>query len=331
MSQAENAFHLKQSAQLMVHIARKHMVAQDICSLELRPLAGQQLPAFAPGAHIDVHLPGGLVRQYSLCNDCAEPDRYVIAVLHDSASRGGSAAVHRLLQVGQQLCISTPRNHFALHAQARRHWLLAGGIGITPLLSMARCLAREGGDFTLHYSARTGERMAFAQDIASAPWASQAQLYVDQAQGQSSLPLQSLLAKPVPDTHLYVCGPKGFMDAVLETARAAGWPPQQLHWEFFVAEAVQQELARGFEVELASTGQVVQVQPAQTVVEALASIGVCIPTSCEQGICGTCLTRVVAGEPEHHDLYLTEAEQAVGDQFTPCCSRAKSARLVLDL
>jgi vanillate O-demethylase ferredoxin subunit len=314
-----------------VRIARKHDEAQGICSLELLPLPGRSLPAFSAGSHIDVHLPGGLVRQYSLSNDCAEPDRYVIAVLRESASRGGSAAVHEQLQQGQNLAISAPRNHFALHAPAQRHLLLAGGIGITPILSMARQLAREGADFELHYCARARERMAFADAIEAAPWAGRARLHLDQAGGQPALDLAALLQSVQPGVHLYVCGPKGFMDAVLETARAAGWPPEQLHYEFFAGEVEHRADDESFEVEVASTGQVVRVAPDQTVVKALEAIGVCVQTSCEQGVCGTCLTRVISGQPDHRDMYLTEDEQAAGDQFLPCCSRARSARLVLDL
>ena len=314
-----------------VQIARKQEEAQDICSLELRPLPGQSLPAFSAGSHVDVHLPGGLVRQYSLSNDCAEPDRYVIAVLRESASRGGSAAVHEQLQQGQVLSISAPRNHFALDATAQKHLLLAGGIGITPILAMARQLAREQADFALHYCARNSDRMAFTRDIAASDWAARAQLHVDEVGGQSALDLKALLQTVQPGLHLYVCGPKGFMDAVLNTAKAAGWPQEQLHYEFFAGEVEHREDDESFEVEVASTGQVVRVSPDQTVAQALESIGVCVQMSCEQGVCGTCLTRVISGQPDHRDMYLTEDEQAANDQFTPCCSRSKSARLVIDL
>lgn len=316
---------------MTVQIARKQTEAQDICSLELRALPGQTLPAFSAGAHIDLHLPGGLVRQYSLSNDRAEQDRYVIAVLREAASRGGSAAVHEQLQVGQQITISTPRNHFALEAGAQKHLLLAGGIGITPILAMGRQLAREQAEFELHYCARSRERMAFVQEMAATPWSSQLALHVDDAQGGSTLDLQALLQPVQPGVHLYVCGPKGFMDAVLGAARAAGWPEAQLHYEFFAGEVEHREDDESFEVEVASTGQVVRVQPDQTVVKALESIGVCVQMSCEQGVCGTCLTGVLSGQPDHRDMYLTEEEQEAHNQFLPCCSRSKSARLVLDL
>lgn len=314
-----------------VQIARKQTEAQGICSLELVPLDGQHLPAFSAGSHIDVHLPGGLVRQYSLSNDCAQADRYVIAVLRESASRGGSAAVHEQLQQGEQITISAPRNHFELYEAAQKHLLLAGGIGITPILAMARKLARDCADFELHYCARARERMAFADVIESAPWSAKASLHVDETTGKSALDMAALLKQVQSGVHLYVCGPKGFMDAVLATAKEAGWPQEQLHYEFFAGEVEHREDDESFEVEVASTGKVVRVTSEQTVVQALESIGVCVQTSCEQGVCGTCLTRVISGQPDHRDMYLTEEEQAANDQFLPCCSRAKSGRLVLDL
>lgn len=322
---------MNQELTLRVQIARKQVEAQGVCSLELLPLEGQSLPSFSAGSHIDVHLPNGLVRQYSLSNDPGLSGRYVIAVLREPASRGGSAAVHEQLQPGQQITISAPRNHFALHGAAQKHCLLAGGIGITPILAMAQQLARDGADFELHYCARSRERMAFVEAIESADWGEQVHLHVDDASGAPQLDLRSLLAQVGEGEHLYVCGPKGFMDAVLQTARAAGWPEEQLHYEFFAGEVEHRADDASFEVEVASSGQVVRVSPEQTVVQALQAIGVCVQTSCEQGVCGTCLTRVISGDLDHRDMYLTEEEQAANDQFLPCCSRARSGRLVLDL
>jgi vanillate O-demethylase ferredoxin subunit len=276
-------------------------------------------------------LPGGVVRQYSLCNDPAEDHRYLIAVLRDAASRGGSAAVHDQVAEGQVLTISAPKNHFALAREATHSLLLAGGIGVTPVLCMAERLALTGASFEMHYCTRSRERTAFAQRIAAASFASRVALHFDDGDAAQKLDLPHLLAKPQPGVHLYVCGPRGFMDAVLGTARAQGWPEAQLHFEYFGAELGSGEGDRGFEVQLASSGHVISVPAGQTVVQALAEAGVQVMVSCEQGVCGTCLTRVLAGEPEHRDVYLTPEEQAANDQFLPCCSRAKSARLVLDL
>lgn len=304
--------------------------ALDICSLELAPLDGSLLPAFSAGAHIDVHLPGGLVRQYSLCNHPQERHRYLIGVLKDPASRGGSQAVHQQLPVGTQLTISEPRNLFPLAENAQRSLLFAGGIGITPILCMAEHLAHSGADFELHYCARSIERAAFVERLKHAPFADRVQLHFDQ-QPQTALDAAKVLAQPQDNTHLYVCGPGGFMQYVLDSARAQGWPEERLHREYFAAAPVDTTLDGVFSVKVGSTGQVFEVPVDQTVVQVLASHGIEIQMSCEQGICGTCLTRVLEGVPEHRDLYLTEAEQALNDQFTPCCSRSKSPLLVLDI
>ena len=321
------------TSSLRVRVARKAQEAADICSLELTSVDGAALPPFSAGSHVDVHLPGGVVRQYSLCNDPAETHRYLIAVLRDPASRGGSAAVHDAVQEGDELQISAPKNHFALAHEARHSLLLAGGIGVTPILCMAERLAVMGAAFDMHYAARSRERTAFVDRIQGSAFAERVQFHFDDGPEAQRLDLAALLAQPQPGTHLYVCGPKGFMDAVLSTARAAGWGEQQLHWEFFSAGAdtAPRTGDEAFEVQLASSGRVITVAPDRTVTQALAEAGVEVLVSCEQGVCGTCLTRVLQGTPDHRDMYLTPEEQAANDQFTPCCSRAKSARLVLDL
>ena len=316
---------------LNVRVLRKTTEALGIASFELAADDGRPLPAFGAGSHIDVQLPGGLTRQYSLCNDPQETHRYLIAVLRDPASRGGSAAMHDTVAVGQLLQISPPKNHFALAHAVPRSLLLAGGIGITPLLCMAERLAQAGADFELHYCTRSRERTAFAGRIEASAFANSAHFHVDDGPGGQRLDLPGLLGTPRADVHVYVCGPEGFMDAVLGTARSAGWPEAQLHFEFFGAEAAASAGNRAFDVQLASSGRVVPVAAGQTVVQALADAGVQLMTSCGQGVCGTCLTRVLAGAPEHRDFYLTPEEQAANDQFLPCCSRAHSARLVLDI
>ncbi|PPE65139.1 PDR/VanB family oxidoreductase [Caldimonas caldifontis] len=318
-------------ASLRVKVARKTVEAEGICSFELVSADGRPLPAFSAGSHIDVHLSGGLVRQYSLCNDAAETHRYLIGVLKDPASRGGSRAMHEQVVEGDELTISPPRNHFALAHDAKRHLLLAGGIGVTPLLCMAERLAATGGVFHMHYCTRSRARTAFASRIEASAFAAQVQFHHDDGPPEQQFQLDAVLAGADDHTHLYVCGPKGFMDAVLGAARARGWPEARLHYEFFSAEPVSTAGDRAFEVVLASSGRVVPVPADQSVVKALAACGVDVMVSCEQGVCGTCLTRVLEGEIDHRDVYLTPEEQAAGDQFTPCCSRAKSARLVLDL
>ncbi|WP_342131449.1 PDR/VanB family oxidoreductase [Hydrogenophaga sp. OTU3427] len=322
---------MSNSATLAVRVARRQREAVDIDSFELIAADGSGLPPFSAGSHVDVHLPGGLLRQYSLCNPPDESHRYQIAVLRDPQSRGGSAAVHAQLQEGTLLQISEPRNHFALAHDARRHLLLAGGIGVTPILCMAERLQHIGADYEMHYCTRSADRTAFADRIRNAALGARVAFHFDDGAPEQKLDLQRLLGQPQDGTHLYVCGPKGFMDAVLGTARASGWIESQLHYEFFSAKVEASEADAAFEVVVASTGRVIPVAKAQTVVQALSAAGVDVQVACEQGVCGTCLTRVIEGVPDHKDVYLTDEERAANDQFTPCCSRSKSARLVLDL
>jgi vanillate O-demethylase ferredoxin subunit len=316
---------------LKLRVAAKTVEALDICSFELVSPDGKPLPAFSAGSHVDVAVADGITRQYSLCNDPTESHRYQIAVLRDANTRGGSAAMHDRLQVGDTVEISAPKNHFPLAHDARRHLLLAGGIGVTPILCMAERLALTGARFDMHYCTRSVERTAFRERIARSRFAPRVRFHHDDGDAAQKLDIAALLARPEPGTHLYVCGPKGFMDAVLGTARAQGWLDAQVHCEYFAAEQAPTEGDQAFEVQLASSGRIVVVPRDKTVVQALVEAGVEVLTSCEQGVCGTCLTRVLEGVPDHRDLYLSAEEQAANDQFTPCCSRARSARLVLDL
>lgn len=317
---------------LLVRVAAKHREATDICSFELADPDGRPLPPFTAGAHIDVHLGDGLLRPYSLCNDPAERHRYRIAVLLEPASRGGSAAMHRL-EVGAVLRIGHPRNLFPLVEDGGHSALFAGGIGITPILCMAERLAGIGAPFTLHYCTRSAGRTAFAARIRSSAFADRVHIHHDDGPDAGTLDLRAAVAAWRPDAgHLYVCGPAGFIDAVLAAARAAGWPEQRLHREFFAPPASAADGdGRAFEVQIASSGAVIPVHPHQTIVSALAAAGIDVPVSCEQGICGTCRTGVVAGIPDHRDMFLTDDEKSRSDQILPCCSRSKSARLVLDL
>lgn len=320
------------AATLKVRVARKTVEALDIQSFELVDARGAALPAFTAGSHIDVFLPGGLIRQYSLCNDPSETQRYLIGVLRDPASRGGSQAMHDAVNEGDVLQISAPKNHFGLAPNAKRSLLLAGGIGITPILCMAEQLAQQAAPFEMHYATRERGRTAFLERIGGSAFAPQVQFHFDAGAPEQKLDIPALLAKPEEGCHLYVCGPKGFIHAVLDAAKLAGWATEQLHFEFFAGEEVKAQAGDGsFEVKLASSGKVIQVAADTTVVKALSNAGVQVLTSCEQGVCGTCLTRVLEGEIDHRDQYLTPEEQAANDQFLPCCSRAKSQLLVLDL
>jgi vanillate monooxygenase ferredoxin subunit len=318
------------TVQRTVRIARKTVEAVDISSFELVDPEGQALPAFSAGSHIDVRLPRGLVRQYSLANDPRETHRYLIAVLRAAHSRGGSTGMHAL-QEGATVEISDPKNNFALADDAQHSILVAGGIGITPILCMAERLSHTGASFELHYCTRSAERAAFAQRIKESSFAGQTRLHHDDGSSDQKFNAGPVIGRPREGTHLYVCGPSGFMEWVLGTAREAGWPDSRLHREYFASVASSPADNVSFEVQLASTGAVIRVAHDQSVVAALAAAGVSVPVSCEQGVCGTCMTRVIDGTPDHRDMYLTPEEQAQCDQFTPCCSRSKSPRLVLDL
>ncbi|GAA5235586.1 oxidoreductase [Verticiella sediminum] len=315
---------------MKAQILKKTDAALDICTFELGSPDGKPLPAFSAGAHIDVHLGEDLVRQYSLCNHPDASGRYVIGVLLDPASRGGSRAMHALKE-GDILEISEPRNHFPLHGSAEHSILLAGGIGITPILCMAERLANIGASFEMHYCTRSPERTAFRERLAADDFQACCRVYHDSRPEAGKLDLAAVLGAPAPGKHLYVCGPGGFIDAVLSAGRAAGWAEDNLHREYF-ANVVQAEAGDGpFQVKIASSGQVIDIAADQSITDALAAAGVDIPVSCEQGVCGTCLTNVLEGVPDHRDLYLTDEEREANDQMLPCCSRAKSSMLVLDL
>lgn len=316
---------------LQVLVSRKIAVAESICSFELQALDGAALPPFTAGAHIDVHTPAGVTRQYSLCNHPEERHRYVIGVLKDPQSRGGSQAMHEQIEQGQTLTISEPRNLFPLAADGKKHLLFAGGIGITPMLAMAHELSQRGVDFELHYSFRARANAAFLDVLAEAPFAHQVTLHDNGSNPAAKLDAPAVLSNPVPGVHLYVCGPLGFMDYVLSTAASQGWPAEQTHREFFSAAPIEHDGDQPFEVELAKSGQTFLIPADRTVFEVLDEAGIEIETSCEQGICGACITRVLQGTPDHRDQFMTDKEHAVNDRFTPCCSRAKTPRLVLDL
>ena len=314
---------------LMVRVAARRDEADGIAGFEFVDVDGRELPPFEAGAHIDVYVPGGPVRQYSLCNAPGERHRYQIAVLRDADSRGGSQRMHDAVNAGDAIRIGVPRNHFPLARHDAPPLLLAGGIGVTPILCMAEQLAATGAAFEMHYCARSQSRAAFVERIAASSWAAHVQYHFDDEHGAPDL--RALLAGAGAGRHLYVCGPQGFMNAVLDTARALGWSDARLHYEYFAAPAQPAGDGGAFDVRLARSGRVVPIAADCTVTQALAAAGVDVPVSCEQGICGTCITRVLEGEPDHRDLYLSPEEQARNDQFLPCCSRAKSRVLVLDL
>lgn len=305
----------------------KRMVAQDICSFEFVDPRGRKLPPWTAGAHIDVHIADGLVRQYSLCGDRQDRRRYKIAVHRCRPSRGGSLAMHEALQPGQRVKLGMPRNHFPLAEGATHSVLLAGGIGITPILAMAEALAASGASFELHYCVRTRAHAAFAGRFAAPRFEGKVHFYFSEEGSQADL--EQLLAAAAPGAHLYVCGPAGFTEAAIAAAQRQAWPPEAVHTERFSATAAGQPGDAPFDLVIASSGQVVHVPAGQTALDALHAANIAVPDSCRQGICSTCVTGVLEGEAEHRDHCLDAQQRAAC--FTPCCSRARSARLVLDL
>lgn len=314
---------------LTLCIASKRLIAETIVLIELQNPEGGELPAFTAGAHLMLDLPGGLSRAYSLCNDPAERTRYQIAVNLAPDSRGGSRAVHELLQTGQRLSVSMPRNHFPLLEESAHHTvLLAGGIGITPLLAMARRLQVLGRSWELHYSTRSPARCAFQAELEASPLASRTRLYFDAGPG-TPLDVKALLTRAPAGSHLYVCGPAGLIDHALALGRDAGWPEAHLHSERFGMKLAPQARDRSFRLVLARSGLTLQVPAEQTVMHVLREAGIDVPTSCEQGVCGTCITDVLEGRPDHRDQCLDEGLRATC--FTPCCSRAVDDTLTIDL
>jgi vanillate monooxygenase ferredoxin subunit len=320
-----------ENPKLDVRVVRRIDEAEGIVSIELACEDGQALPAFAAGAHIDVHLGNGLVRQYSLCNDPAERHRYLLGILREPASRGGSEFVHAALREGARLTIGAPRCNFPLVEAVQRSILLAGGIGVTPLLAMAHRLAALGQDFTLHYCARSLSRVAFRDVLQDGPLARRAYLHLDDGAVSQRFDFDWDVGPAMPETHLYICGPDGFIRFVAEAAALRGWPKEQIHVEYFGAQSVGEAGDKPFTVTAARSGKTVEVGADQTIAQALTDAGFDIALSCEQGICGTCLTTVLKGEPLHRDDCLTDAERQGNKLMAICCSRAKSATLVLDL
>lgn len=295
----------------------------------LAPRDGGALPGYEPGAHVDLMVPEVPVRQYSLIDTGAHPGRYVVAVLRDPASRGGSQGIHQRLAAGSELTVGPPRNHFRLGGRSAPHVLVAGGIGVTPILSMARRLWAEGTPFDLHYCCRSRDQAAFLGLLAEAPFARAVHLHFDDEDAGQRFAPRALLAG-LPEAEVYMCGPTGFMDWVKAEAEAAGFPPARVHVEHF-APAVEPMSGGAFQIVVASTGEVVEVPEGTSALIALEEAGYDIPMSCEQGICGSCVTRILEGEALHNDSILDDHQREVEKLFTPCCSRARTAWLVVDL
>ena len=301
----------------------------SIKTFELVDPEGLDLPPFTAGSHVDVTLPDGQQRQYSLCNAPAEHHRYLVGVLRETSGRGGSRQMHERVAVGDLLQVSMPRNNFPLDGSAIHHLLIAGGIGVTPLMAMIHSLQWLGADYALHYCTRDAAQTAFRTLLAADDVAPRVHLHHDGGVPGRGLDVVALLATVAPGKHVYCCGPAGLMAAV--KAASAHWPAGQIHFEHFAAPVASAVVggAAAFEVEIASTGAVYLVPPDRSILSVLLSEGLLVDSSCEAGVCGTCATRYLSGEPEHHDFVLSDVEQR--EQVMVCVSRARSARLVLDL
>ena len=315
-----------------LRVTRIERVAKDVRLFELRTENGAALAPWEAGAHLDVEVDGGVVRQYSLCGNPQDSERYCIAVRQDAVGRGGSLRLHAELQVGSRLRVGLPRNNFALDLRAEGEVvLLAGGIGVTPLLSMAWALNAGNRPFKLHICARDAEHLPFVGDISRWPFADRVQPVLSSRLGQGELDGLIGAWDAQQPRQLYICGPVGFMDAAVEVARAAGWPEGSVHLERFSASAVgPQPGDQPFTVHLLRRGCDVEVQADQSLLEALEAAGLNPPSACREGLCGACLCHVVEGEVEHRDAILSAEEQLAGRRIATCVSRARGAGLSLD-
>ncbi|EKF17883.1 PDR/VanB family oxidoreductase [Nitratireductor pacificus] len=312
--------------QLSLRIERCVSVADGVVALTLAKADGGPLPGWSPGAHIDLILPNGVTRQYSLCGDPADTSRWRIGVLLAPASRGGSSYIHSELRAGDRLVASHPRNNFPLDP-AERYLFIAGGIGITPILPMLAELSARGAEWHLLYGGRTARSMAFTDEIATLAGGTLELCPEDEC---GLLDLDACLTAHEPGRAVYCCGPEPLIEAVEN--RCASWPSGALRKERFAPSERQTPLDPGaFEVELARSGRRVVVPADRSMLSVLEDAGCAITNSCRAGICGTCLVRVLAGIPEHNDDILNDQQREAGDVVLPCVSRSRTATLVLDL
>jgi len=308
-----------------VRLTAIRYAARDTNLYEFQRPDGKPLPDYKPGAHVDLHLPNGLIRNYSLIVARPDPGVYTFGIKRDPASRGGSRYIHDELRVGKTLKISMPRSNFPLEEDAKHTILLAGGIGITPIWCMVQRLQELGRSWQLYYSCRSRADMAFLDALEGmAP----SQFHFDDESAGKFLDIAAIAAEAPKDTHLYCCGPTPMLKAF--EAATKDWPREQIHVEYFTpkAEAAKQG---GFTVELARSNQEFFIPEGRTILEVLLDEGVDVDYSCELGICGACEQRVISGVPEHRDAILTEEEQAENKRVMICCAGCKSERLVLDL
>ncbi|NDZ96893.1 oxidoreductase [Streptomyces sp. SID6673] len=308
----------------VVRVRTKEVVADGVVVLTLEHPDGRRLPDWTPGAHIDVMLPGGLTRQYSLCGDRWDAHTYRVAIRRDRGGSGGSAYIHDTLQVGEHVQIGGPRNNFAM-APASSYLFVAGGIGITPIVPMIVQAEMVGAAWHLLYLGRSRSAMPFLDAVAAHP----EHVTVSARDEGARLDVTGQLGTLEPDTQVYACGPRTLLDDL--TASTSHWPPGRLRVERFSAAPVTPARTAPFELHLARSRRTVTVRPERSVLDTLCDVGITVLSSCREGLCGTCETTVLAGEPDHRDCLLDDDERAVGDCMFVCVSRSRSDRLVLDL
>ena len=312
-----------------VIVRSKNIEAPNIVSFELTPNNGEPLPKFDAGSHIDVVLGDNLTRQYSLIDHPQSDKFYKIAVLKDPNSRGGSVKLHSGVHVGDKLKISNPKNLFPLKSNQEKALLFAGGIGITPIISMARQLDLECIDFELHYHAKSPAEAAFYQELVECSFSEKVFFHFS---NQPKKDTKALIGEFKTNTHLYTCGPATYMQYIFDSAKSNHWKDEYLHKENFKAEPKAESSENiPFKLILSRSGLEIDLSAEQTALEAIEEAGIELDVSCEMGICGTCVTSVTCGIPDHRDEFFTVDEKAKNDRFTPCCSRALSDSLTLDL
>jgi ferredoxin-NADP reductase/fatty acid desaturase len=315
---------------IKAQVISRQEVAHDISMFEFEPALGHSFPEFSAGAHIDVQINAQTTRQYSLCNSPSDRNRYVIAVKKEIDGRGGSLAMHQTVNRGSELLISAPRNFFKLNDNATDYVLVAGGIGLTPILSMAYYLYESGKPFTLHICVRNSHVLPFNEVLNSLPFKEAITVYF--SDDDKNLIPQTDIGQWNNGQELYVCGPAKFMEWIKEELQHSQWPNQNMFSEAFSAPAPSAAIAnKPFEVELARTGKILQVSADESLLDVLNNHGCGVISSCMQGVCGSCITPVMAGEPEHRDAILTDEERQTNSQMCVCVSRAISSKIVLDL
>jgi phthalate 4,5-dioxygenase reductase subunit len=315
-----------QPQMMPLRVTRNEKIADGIHLMEFRDAAGKPLPEFSAGAHITIRVPNGALRKYSLCNDPAERDHYLVAVKREANGRGGSSNLIDNVKTGDQLMVTAPVNDFGLPPRAQDFLFIAGGIGITPIMAMIRHVQAEGKRFRLFYCTRSPETTAFIDELSAPSFKDMVTIHHDHGDPACSLDLRPVLQERKNREHLYCCGPRPLMEAVRNMT--GHWSQASVHFEAFSEAETHKPTDKPFKVRLARSGEVIEVATDQTILEALRAHGLDVPSSCETGTCGTCRTKLLAGEADHRDLVLAAHERT--DNIMICVSRARSDEITID-